>query len=50
MKIMKEIMKQHGGTLAEAAGGILLIGLIAAAFFGGGISGITEAFSAWLYG
>lgn len=47
---MKEVIKQHGGTLAEAAGGILVIGLIAFAFFGGGLAQIAKMFSAWLYG
>jgi hypothetical protein len=47
---MKEIIKQYGETLAEAIGGILLIGLIGTVFFGGGLAGIAKIFSAWLYG
>lgn len=47
---MKEVIRQHGGTLAEAAGGVLLIGLTAFAFFGGGLGRIAELLSAWLYG
>lgn len=47
---MKEMMKQHGGTIAEAAGGIIIIGLIGAAFLGGGLGQIAKLLSAWLYG
>lgn len=47
---MKEVIKQHGGAIAEAAGGIVVIGLLAGAFFGGGLSGIAKMLSAWLYG
>lgn len=47
---MKEMIKQHGGVLAEAIGGILLIGLIGTVLFGGGLAGIAKIFSTWLYG
>lgn len=47
---MREIIKEHGGMIAEAAGGLLVIGLMGAAFFGGGLSAIARTFSAWLYG
>lgn len=47
---MKEVIKQHGGALAEAAGGIVIIGLIGAAFLGGGLGQIAKLLSAWLYG
>lgn len=47
---MKEIVKQHGGMIAEAAGGIIIIGLIGAAFLGGGLGWIAKMLSAWMYG
>ncbi|MGN0291899.1 MAG: hypothetical protein ACI4C5_08205 [Lachnospiraceae bacterium] len=47
---MRETIKQHGGMIAEAAGGLIVIGLMAAAFLGGGLSVIAKTFSAWLYG
>lgn len=47
---MKEIIREHGGAVADAAGAILVTALIAGAVFGGGISRVTEYFSAWLYG
>lgn len=47
---MKEMIKEHGGMIAEAVGGLMLIGLLAGAFLGGGLSKIAKLFSAWLYG
>lgn len=47
---MKEIVKQHGGMIAETAGGIIILGLIGTAFLGGGLGRIAKIFSAWLYG
>lgn len=47
---MKEVIKQYGSALMEAAGGIIVIGLIGVAFLGGGLAGIARIFSTWLYG
>ena len=49
-ELVKEIVKQHGGMIAEAAGGIIIIGLIGAAFLGGGLGWIAKMLSAWMYG
>lgn len=47
---MNELMKENGSVILEALGGVLVIGILAAAFLGGGLAKASQAFSSWLYG
>jgi len=47
---MKEFINQHGESIIEAAGALFVLTAFGAAIFGGGLSGITQTFSKWLYG
>lgn len=47
---MIEFIKQHGQTLIEAGGAVIMIGVFAGAFFGVGFSAAATMFSKWLYG
>ena len=44
---MIEFIKQHGQTLIEAGGAVIMIGVFAGAFFGGGVLGGGKKFSKW---
>lgn len=41
---MIEFIKQHGQTLIEAGGAVIMIGVFAGAFFGGGFSAAAQCF------
>lgn len=47
---MDETTKETGNVIAEAAGAVIALGLLAYAFFGGGLATVAEFFSKWLYG
>lgn len=47
---MKEFISQHGETIVEAAGTVLIIGFLAVMTLGGGLSAGIRLFSNWLYG
>lgn len=45
---MRELIAQHGEAIAEAAGAILVIGILSLMTFGGGLSDAIHFFSSWL--
>lgn len=47
---MKEFINQHGESILEAAGAVLVLSAFGIAVFGSGLSGIAQTFSGWLYG
>ena len=47
---MRDLIAQHGEAIAEAAGAILVIGILSLMTFGGGLSDAIHFFSSWLYG
>lgn len=47
---MEEFAKQHGTAMISIAGCLIGMGVLTAAFFGGGLAALAKAWSVWLYG